>query len=90
MVAGEANEISEKDAKKTIAPEHVTAALKELGFPEYINPVQDAAEEFKKQQAGRERKQNKMERSGLTEEELIRQQEELFRNANAKYNEGPS
>ena len=51
LVAAEANEISEKDAKKTIAPEHVTAALRELGFPEYITPVQDAAEEFKKAQA---------------------------------------
>ena len=51
LVAGEANEISEKDAKKTIAPEHVTAALKELGFAEYIAPVQDAADDFKKQQA---------------------------------------
>ena len=51
LVASEANEISEKDAKKTIAPEHVTAALKELGFPEYIAPVQDAADDFKKQQA---------------------------------------
>ena len=50
-MASEANEISEKDAKKTIAPEHVTAALKELGFPEYVGPVQEAADDFKKQQA---------------------------------------
>lgn len=56
LVASEANEISEKDAKKTIAPEHVTAALKELGFPEYIAPVQEAADEFKKQQAVRRKK----------------------------------
>lgn len=30
-----------------------------------------------------------MEQSGLTEAELLRQQEELFRSASAKFNDGP-
>jgi hypothetical protein len=34
---------------------------------------------------GREKKQNKIEQSGLTEEELIAQQQELFRSATNKY-----
>lgn len=51
LIASEANEISEREAKKTIACEHVTAALKELGFPEYIAPVQESADDYKKQQA---------------------------------------
>ena len=63
LVASEANEISEKDAKKTIAPEHVTAALKELGFPEYIAPVQEAADDFKKQQAVRMNAPSRMARN---------------------------
>ena len=33
----------------------------------------------------RERKQNKIEQSGLTQEELLRAQEELFRSAGDKY-----
>lgn len=37
----------------------------------------------------REKRQNKMELSGLSEAELLRQQEELFRNASAKFNEAP-
>lgn len=51
LIASEANEISEKEQKKTIACEHVTAALKELGFASYIPAVQDSADDFKKQQA---------------------------------------
>lgn len=51
LIASEANDISEKEQKKTIACEHVTAALKELGFPGYVPAVQEAADEFKKQQA---------------------------------------
>lgn len=34
----------------------------------------------------REKKQSKIEQSGLTEEELIRQQQELFRSAGDKFN----
>jgi len=51
LIASEANEISEREAKKTIACEHVTAALRELGFPAYVGPVQESADEYKKQQA---------------------------------------
>jgi len=35
----------------------------------------------------REKKQTKLEQSGLTQEELLRQQEELFGNARAKFNQ---
>lgn len=37
----------------------------------------------------REKKQSKMEQSGLSEEELLRQQQELFRSATEKYNAVP-
>jgi hypothetical protein len=37
----------------------------------------------------REKKQSKMEQSGLSEEELLRQQQELFRSATDKFNSGP-
>ena len=41
-------------------------------------------------QQSREKKQSKIEQSGMTEEELLRQQEELFRSANEKFNAGPA
>jgi down-regulator of transcription 1 len=34
----------------------------------------------------REKKQNKIEQSGMTHEELLRAQEELFKSAGEKYN----
>jgi down-regulator of transcription 1 len=37
----------------------------------------------------REKKQTKIEQSGMTEEELTRMQEELFKSATNKFNAGP-
>jgi histone H3/H4 len=51
LISSEANEISEKDAKKTISAEHVAMALKDLGFDSYVGPVMEASEEFKKTMA---------------------------------------
>lgn len=47
MLSSEANDIAEKDAKKTIACEHITKALEELDFGEYVPELQRVAEEFK-------------------------------------------
>ena len=49
MVSSQANEIAEQEAKKTIATEHVDKALRELGFPEYVNEVLAVAGEHKEQ-----------------------------------------
>ena len=51
MLSSEANEMSEKEQKKTIGTEHIVAALKDLGFESYVGPVQDAADEHKKSMA---------------------------------------
>ncbi|KAF2724900.1 CBF/NF-Y family transcription factor [Polychaeton citri CBS 116435] len=88
MLTSEANEIAEKDAKKTIAHEHISKALEDLGFPDYVHELASVAEGFKQSQATRERKQNKIEQSGLSAEELQRAQEELFRSAGEKYSAG--
>jgi hypothetical protein len=40
-------------------------------------------------QQNREKKQTKIEQSGMTEEELIRAQEELFKSATNKFNAAP-
>jgi hypothetical protein len=50
LISSEANEIAEKDAKKTIACEHVKAALEELDFGDYVPAVLDVAQDYKKQQ----------------------------------------
>ncbi|KAI9599242.1 histone-fold-containing protein [Syncephalis fuscata] len=81
LIASEANEICEKEAKKTIAPEHVLSALKALGFETYLNEVQEACEEHRQHQKVRERKSSKLTKSGMSEEELLRMQQELFSQA---------
>lgn len=49
LISSEANDISEKEAKKTIACEHVEKALRELGFGDYIPDVLAVAEEHREQ-----------------------------------------
>lgn len=101
LLSSEANEIAEREAKKTIACEHVVSALRQLGYPDYIGDITKVAQEHKTQQAvrwpfvvdmpganvsqSREKKHSKLELSGLTEAELIAQQEELFRSATNKF-----
>ncbi|KAL2269475.1 hypothetical protein VTJ83DRAFT_1659 [Remersonia thermophila] len=85
LISSEANEISEKEAKKTIACDHIIKALEQLGFPDYVGPVLEAAAEHKEVQKGREKKANKLEQSGLTLEELERLQQEQFAAAAARH-----
>lgn len=85
LVSSEANEISEKEAKKTIACDHITKALEQLGFGEYVQQVIDAAQEHKEVQKGREKKANKFEQSGMSLEELERLQQEQFAAAAARH-----
>lgn len=47
LISSEANEISEKEAKKTIAAEHIERALTDLGFGDYVPAVLAVAEEHK-------------------------------------------
>lgn len=49
LISSEANEIAEREAKKTIATEHIEKALRELGFPEYVEEVVSVAEDHKEQ-----------------------------------------
>ncbi|KAH9844015.1 histone-fold-containing protein [Rhodofomes roseus] len=85
LISSEANEICEKESKKTIAPEHIISALKHLGFESFTAEVEDVLKDHKQQQKDREKKVSKLESSGLTEEELAKQQEELFAASRAKF-----
>ena len=66
MISSEANEIAEKDAKKTIACEHITKALEELGFSEYVPDLLEVAQHFKSQQVVSHRLASDSENYALT------------------------
>ena len=87
LLASQANEICEQTSKKTIGPEHILQALSQLGYQSFVEEVKQVEEDHKtgmKQQ--RQRKSAaKFNASGLSQEELLRQQEELFKAARAKY-----
>jgi down-regulator of transcription 1 len=50
LISSEANDISEKEAKKTIACDHITKALDTLGFSDYVPAVLEAAAQHKETQ----------------------------------------
>ncbi|KAK2609159.1 negative cofactor 2 transcription regulator complex subunit ncb2 [Conoideocrella luteorostrata] len=85
LISSEANEISEKEAKKTIACDHITKALEQLGFSDYVPAVLEAAAEHKETQKGREKKADKFANSGMSMEELARLQEEQFAQARERH-----
>ncbi|SAM01250.1 hypothetical protein [Absidia glauca] len=85
LIASESNEICEKETKKTIAGEHVLASLQALGFEDYVEEVDEVFKEHKKQQKDREKKSTRLEHTGISEEELLRQQELLFAQSRQKF-----
>ena len=86
-MASESNEICEKSNKKTISPEHVIEALRTLGFDSYIEDVEAEYRDHQASSKNKDRtKSSKLEASGLSEEELLRQQEELFEKARQRMN----
>lgn len=80
LIASESNEICNKQTKKTISPDHVIAALDSLGFHDYVKDVEGVYKQFKTQTQTR-KMNNKMKNQGVSEEELLRQQQELFAKA---------
>ena len=61
-VASEANEISTKENKTTILPEHVVKALEALDFQTYVEVVSAAANDMKEE--GKEARAEKKRRKG--------------------------
>lgn len=84
ILSAQLNDIAEKEAKKTIASDHVIKALDELGFHNYLEIINKVLDEHKELLKGKEKKNNKFLNSGLSEEELLRQQEELFKKSRAR------
>ncbi|KAG5275493.1 hypothetical protein AALO_G00120940, partial [Alosa alosa] len=81
LISSEANEICNKSEKKTISPEHVINALESLGFGSYIAEVKDVLQECKSVALKRRKASSRLENLGIPEEELLRQQQELFAKA---------
>ncbi|CAE6449137.1 histone-fold-containing protein [Rhizoctonia solani] len=88
MISTEANEICEKEAKKTISPEHIVGALKTLGFESYIEEVEGVLKDHKQAQKDREKKTSKFEASGKSEEQLLAEQQQLFEASRARFQAG--
>lgn len=84
ILSSMASDMAESDAKKTIAPEHVIKALEELEYSEFIPYLEQQLVEYKGSQRVKEKRDAKFKKSGLSEEELLRQQEELFRQSRSR------
>lgn len=80
LLSSEANEICEKDNKKTISPDHILRALESLGLDAYVPDVKGEYEKYRKEDRvrgkGKATRDKKMEEVDL--EEMARQQEILF------------
>ena len=86
MLSSEANEISEKESKKTISIDHIETALTELGFGSYIQGCREVVLEWQETQKKRTGRGERMRdlgglRDKMTDEELAKMQEELLRGA---------
>lgn len=93
MVSSESNEISEKESKKTIAVDHVEAALKELGFGDYIEGIRGVVGEWKEVQTKRTNRTERMKNWGgvqKSDEELARMQAALMEEARGRMEGGES
>lgn len=87
LLSSEANEVSGKQNKATILPEHVIKALDELGFQQFTDDVRSTWDEYKQDQKQAPKLANRKtmaDEAGLTEEEQIALQKRLFAEAKAR------
>lgn len=77
-ITTEANLICESQQKKTMSAEHVLLALDRLGFSNYKSEAESVMNDCK---GKRRRQSTRLEHLGIPEEELLRQQQELFAKA---------
>ncbi len=86
LLSSEANVVCEQEKKKTILSDHVIGALKSLGFEGFVTAVSQESELFQKTTKETARKPFRLENSGLSTEELLKSQEELFARARERMN----
>ncbi|ROT82124.1 putative protein Dr1 isoform X1 [Penaeus vannamei] len=78
LLSSEANEICNQQQKKTINAEHILMSLDKLGFGDYRADAEAVLKDCKAMAAKKRRKSTRLENLGIPEEELLRQQQELF------------
>ncbi|XP_066939306.1 protein Dr1 isoform X2 [Macrobrachium rosenbergii] len=78
LLSSEANDICNQQQKKTINAEHILLALDKLGFGDYRADAEAVLKDCKAMAAKKRRKSTRLENLGIPEEELLRQQQELF------------
>ncbi|XP_042873154.1 protein Dr1-like isoform X2 [Penaeus japonicus] len=81
LLSSEANEICNQQQKKTINADHILLSLEKLGFGDYIADAEAVLKDCKAMAAKKRRKSTRLENLGIPEEELLRQQQELFQKA---------
>ena len=81
LITEKANAICEEEKKKTMSAEHVLEALDQLGLSSYKSEAESVASDCKNK---RRRQSTRLEHLGIPEEELLRQQQELFAKAKAE------
>lgn len=81
VITTHANAICEEQQKKTMSAEHVLGALQKLGFSNYKSEAELVLNDCK---GKRRRQSTRLEHLGIPEEELLRQQQELFAKARAE------
>uniref|UniRef100_A0A6M2DNF4 Protein Dr1 n=1 Tax=Xenopsylla cheopis TaxID=163159 RepID=A0A6M2DNF4_XENCH len=81
LISSEANDVCNQHNKKTISAEHVLLALDRLGFSDYKLEAEAVLKDCKAVAAKRRRQSTRLENLGIPEEELLRQQQELFAKA---------
>jgi histone H3/H4 len=81
VIASRANEVCNQNQKKTIMPDHVLGALNGLGFGDMVGEAEEVLKGCKEMQAQRRKHSTRLENLVIPEEELLRQQQELFAKA---------
>jgi histone H3/H4 len=81
LLATEANNVCEKQSKKLILPDHVLSALDNLGFSEYKEDCVEVMKQMQQEVDKRKKLRHKLDKPGIPEEELLRQQNQLFAEA---------
>ncbi|CAG0903426.1 unnamed protein product [Darwinula stevensoni] len=81
FISTEANRICTQQQKKTISADHVIQALEESSFSDYASKAKETLVDCKAVAAKKRRQSTRLENLGIPEEELLRQQQELFAKA---------
>ncbi|KAF2357304.1 Transcription factor CBF/NF-Y/archaeal histone domain [Trinorchestia longiramus] len=81
VISSEANQICSEDNKKTITAEHIFKSLNKMGFGDYVTEAEAVLRDCKAMAAKKRRKSSRLENLGIPEEDLLRQQQELFAKA---------